>query len=248
MKMASASPQTSNAVLDVRDVRKTYRNGFWLKSVEVLKGVSLQVPKNSIFGFVGPNGAGKTTLIQLIVGIRQPTSGQVIVGGFSSSTLQARTKVGYLPERPYFYEHLTGRELLTHYGTLSGIHENLKDKITKVLSTVGLSHATDLELRRYSKGMLQRIGIAQSILHDPELLVFDEPMSGLDPVGRKEIRELLQSLKSQGKTIFFSSHVIPDVESICDSVALIRRGEMIASGPMSQLAGTLEKFYEQGSQ
>lgn len=211
-----------------------------MTQAHILKDVSLNVPEKSVFGFLGANGAGKTTLIHLIVGLRKPTAGSVRLRGIDTFEAAARAKIGYLPERPYFHEHLTGEGVLKYFGALSGMRpSHVMDRIPKVLAAVNMSHARDLELRRYSKGMLQRIGIAQAILHDPEFLVLDEPMSGLDPVGRKEMRELIVSLASEGRTVFFSSHVIPDVEAICDQVALIQKGKLIGCGPIG-------KFLAQG--
>lgn len=222
-------------MLEVKEVDQSFRVGFWLKRVQVLRGISLSVPSKCIFGFLGANGAGKTTLIHLLVGLRRPTRGTVEVGGFEASSSQARERIGYLPERPYFHEHLTGEGLLRYFGTLAGMdHWEIASRIPKVLETVGMSQAAKVELKRYSKGMLQRIGIAQAILHDPEYLILDEPMSGLDPLGRKEIRELIVRLAGEGRTIFFSTHVIPDVEAICDRVALIQKGKLLGCGPIEQ--------------
>jgi ABC-2 type transport system ATP-binding protein len=223
----------SSNILDVVDVVQKFRSGFWMKETTVLHGVSLRVPERSIFGFLGANGAGKTTLIQLIVGLRKPTSGSVKLSGLDARLSRARSRVGYLPERPYFYEHLTGGDFLRYFGALSGLSRaQVASRIPAVLADVNMSEARDVELGRYSKGMLQRIGIAQAILHEPEFLVLDEPMSGLDPVGRKEMRELIQKMAAAGRTIFFSTHVIPDVEAICDQVALIQQGRMVGCGPI----------------
>lgn len=227
-------------ILEISNVHQKFRSGFWMTQAHVLKDVSLSVPEKSVFGFLGANGAGKTTLIHLIVGLRKPTEGTVRLKGVDTFEAAARAKIGYLPERPYFHEHLTGEGVLKYFGALSGMpSSHVMDRIPKVLAAVNMSHARHLELRRYSKGMLQRIGIAQAILHDPEFLVLDEPMSGLDPVGRKEMRELIVNLASEGRTIFFTSHVISDVEAICDQVALIQKGKMIGCGPIG-------KFLSQG--
>jgi ABC-2 type transport system ATP-binding protein len=221
-------------MLEIKDVRQSFRAGFWLNRVEVLKGISFNVESGSIFGFLGPNGAGKTTLIHLIVGMKHPTVGSIRLDGMDTFERKARMKIGYLPERPYFHDFLTGEELLVYFGRLSGLRKSdVLSRVDKVLGDVGMRHARKLELRKYSKGMLQRIGIAQAILHDPEFLVLDEPMSGLDPIGRKEIRELIIQLSKQGRTIFFSTHVIPDVEAICDHVGIIRKGEIIESGKIT---------------
>ncbi len=222
-------------MLEILDVKQSFRTGFWLKQTEVLKGITFTVPAKSVFGFLGPNGAGKTTLIHLITGIKRPSQGQILLDGVPAHEKAAKVRIGYLPERPYFYDHLTGEKLLQFFGRLTGMADReIESRIPSVLESVGMLHARKLELKKYSKGMLQRIGIAQAIIHSPQFLVLDEPMSGLDPVGRKEIRELILSLAREGRTIFFSSHVIPDVEAICDSVAMIRKGELIGCGSVNQ--------------
>jgi len=221
-------------MLEINQVHQSFRSGFWLNRVEILKGVSFQVPARSVFGFLGPNGAGKTTLIHLIVGMKRPREGVVLWKGVPTFQNSAKSSIGYLPERPYFHDFLTGEEFLVYFGRLSGMKKStVLSRVQGVLASVGMSHARKLELRKYSKGMLQRIGIAQAILHDPELLVLDEPMSGLDPTGRKEIRELILELSREGRTILFSSHVIPDVEAICDRVAIIRQGKVVDTGVVS---------------
>ncbi len=237
--------------LEIQKVSQMFRTGFWMKPVLILKEVEFSVPTGSVFGFLGANGAGKTTLIHLIMGLRKPTSGQVRVFGLDAVSREARSQVGYLPERPYFQEHLTGEGLLKYYGALSAMDlSELGDRIAQVLREVGMERARKTELRRYSKGMLQRIGIAQALLHSPPLLVLDEPMSGLDPLGRKEMRDLIHQLAASGRTIFMTSHVIPDVEAICDQVALIQGGRLIESGPLSQfkargdLQDTLESLFQ----
>jgi ABC-2 type transport system ATP-binding protein len=222
-------------MLEIKNVHQSFRTGFWMKRAEILKDISFSVPDKSIFGFLGPNGAGKTTLIHLIVGLKQPVSGSLKINGLDCHSPEARAKIGYLPERPYFYDHLTGAKLLRYFGELSGMtEEQITKRTPEVLAAVSMTHARDLELKKYSKGMLQRIGIAQAMIHNPEFLVLDEPMSGLDPVGRKEMRELILKLAKEGRTIFFSSHVIPDVEAICDQVAIIRKGELLECGPISK--------------
>ncbi|MBS1963933.1 MAG: ABC transporter ATP-binding protein [Bdellovibrionales bacterium] len=222
-------------MLEINEVCQSFRTGFWMKNAEVLDRITFTVPKRSIFGFLGPNGAGKTTLIHLITGIKRPVSGTLKLNGVDTHLAAAKRMIGYLPERPYFYDHLTGEALLTFFGRLTGMTESeIATRIPVVLEEVGMTHARKLVLKKYSKGMLQRIGIAQAMIHNPEFLVLDEPMSGLDPVGRKEIRELILRLAREGRTIFFSSHVIPDVESICDSVAMIRKGKLIGCGSVAQ--------------
>lgn len=215
----------------------------------ILENVTLDVQAGRVTGFLGANGAGKTTLIHLIVGIRRPLAGQVLIFGSPTADKRSRARIGYLPERPYFYEHLTGERTLRYFGELSAMPKpELKPRIAEVLEIVGLSHAARRELRHYSKGMLQRIGIAQAILHRPDLLVLDEPMSGLDPLGRREIRLLIERLHAQGVTIFFSSHVVSDVEAVCDDVVAIEGGRIIGAGPIAEMSkqfGTLEGVFEQ---
>lgn len=223
-----------NTVLEVEQVDHFFRVGFLMKQVQILFEVSLSVPERSIFGFLGLNGAGKTTLIQLIAGLRKASKGRVKIFGEDATSIEARTRLGYLPERPYFHEHLTGEGLLNYYGKLSGLSRvDISARIPSVLEKVGMSHARKVELRKYSKGMLQRIGMAQALIHDPEFLLLDEPMSGLDPLGRREMRELIKGLKKEGRTLFFSSHVISDVEEICDQVAFIQKGRITDVGPVS---------------
>lgn len=225
-------------MIEVNQVCQSFHSGFWLKKVQVLHEVSFSVPKNKIFGLLGVNGAGKTTLIHLITGLKSPKSGSVTLNGKPASSKEARNILGYMPERPYFYEHLTGDQLLRYAGKLCGMpREEVEARIPIVLDAVSLRRARHSELNTYSKGMLQRIGIAQAILHDPEIVVFDEPMSGLDPIGRKDIRKLIVDLHREGKCIFFSSHVIPDVESICQEVALMDAGKLVK-------VGAIETFVE----
>lgn len=236
----SRGPSCSNLkvmkpILEVESVSQAFRVGFWMKKVEVLKDIQLSVPQGAVFGFLGANGAGKTTLIHLITGLRKPTQGRIQVFGNDCSSVEAKSKIGYLPERPYFHHHLTGEGLLRYFGALAGLsNSKIQSRIPSVLTEVGMAHARKVELKRYSKGMLQRIGIAQALIHDPEFLVLDEPMSGLDPLGRKEIRELIVRLAGEGRTIFFSSHVIPDVEAICDQVGLIQKGKLIGCGKIGE--------------
>lgn len=226
-------------MIQIEKVTQEFRSGFWRKRIRVLNNVSFEVPDGSVFGFLGANGAGKTTLIHLLVGIRRPTLGKVKVGGRLADTREARALLGYMPERPYFYEHLTAEKFLAFYADLSGISPaRQRSRIHAVLEEVGLKHAAKRELGKFSKGMLQRIGIGQAILHDPQLLVLDEPMSGLDPLGRKEIRELILELAKRGRTIFFSTHVIHDAETICDRVALIQQGKLKGSGKIQDLLKT----------
>ncbi len=206
-----------------------------MKSQAVLKNVSFSLRDQRITGFLGVNGAGKTTLIHSMVGLRKPTQGEVLIGGQSVQLKEARKGLGYLPERPYFPEHLTAEAFLKYLGTLSDLSRAEIAKNTDlVLDRVGILHAKRRELREFSKGMLQRLGLAQAILHDPRVLILDEPMSGLDPIGRKEVRELILELGRSGHLVFFSSHVISDVEAICDDVICIHEGQIVRSGVLSE--------------
>jgi ABC-2 type transport system ATP-binding protein len=240
--MNVSSSDNSPAGIQIQKVRQSFRSGFWLKRAEILKDVSFEVYPESIMGFLGANGAGKTTLIHILVGIKRAYSGSVKIGGIESHLPEARKLIGYLPERPYFATHLSGEAVLKYLGTLSGLTGSaLSSAIDRSLEIVHLSHARHLRLKGYSKGMLQRLGIAQAILHDPPVLVLDEPMSGLDPVGRKEVREMMLNLHALKKTILFSTHVIPDVESVCDQVAIIRKGQVVG-------AGSIASFLDPGKQ
>lgn len=225
-------------LLSIQNVSHSFHSGFWLKKKTILNNITFDIPRGSVVGLLGENGAGKTTLIYLIVGVRKPSLGTIDLASAPDSrqpthSTLAKQRLGYLPERPYFPEHLTGEQFLEYFGTLAGLSKSdIRKRVPITLSLVGMESARKTELKNYSKGMLQRIGIAQALLHEPDLLVLDEPMSGLDPQGRKEMRELIQNLSKEGKTILFSSHIISDVEAICNQVAVIRKGSLIAHGPI----------------
>ncbi len=219
---------TDSAVLSISNLSKTFRVGFWRNKVEAVRDVSFEVRSGEIFGLVGPNGAGKTTTMKMITGLIYPDAGGVEVFGHSSLTTESRRKLGYLPEGPYFYEHLTASELLRYYGHLHGMSgATLDGRVDELLDRVGLTDARDRQLRKFSKGMRQRAGIAQALINDPELVILDEPQSGLDPVGRKDVRDLIYELREQGKTVVFSSHILVDVEAVCDRVAILQAGELV---------------------
>ncbi len=223
-------------VLEIRNLSKTFRTGFWLKKTTALKDVSLTVRENEIYGFLGPNGAGKTTTIKTILGLIFPDSGTVSIMGKDYTDISTRKYIGYAPEQPYFYEYLSAYEFMKFYGSLFGIPSlELKRRIPMLLDMVGLSGKESLQLRKFSKGMLQRIGLAQALINDPKFLILDEPMSGLDPIGRREIRDLILALKKSGKTVFFSTHILSDVEMICDKVAIIIKGEIRKEALLSEL-------------
>ncbi len=226
----------ARAVLQVDHLQKIFRVGFWGRQVTAVDGVSFDVQRGEVFGFLGPNGAGKTTTIKMLMGLIYPSGGMATLFGCPVGDPAAKAKVGFLPESPYFYDYLTGREFLRFYGHLFGLFgSGLDARIDELLELVGMTHARDLQLRKFSKGMLQRVGIAQALINDPELVILDEPMSGLDPIGRKEVRDLILRLKESGKTVMFSSHILHDAELLCDRVAMIMKGRLVACGHVSEL-------------
>ena len=222
--------------IEVTNLTKTYRTPFARRKVEAIRGVTFSVQRGHIYGFVGPNGAGKTTTIRTLMGLIRPTSGGAKLLGHQIPSRAARAQVGFLPEAPYFYDYLTVAELLDLAGRLFGVPSALRKKrADELIELVGLGRARSQSLKKFSKGMLQRAGLAQALMNDPALVVLDEPMSGLDPIGRKEVRDLIVSLRDQGKTVFFSTHILSDVEAITDEVAIIARGKLQAQGTPSEL-------------
>jgi ABC-2 type transport system ATP-binding protein len=226
------------AVIDIRGLTKDYEVGFAKKrKVRALDALSLEVFRGEIFGFLGPNGAGKTTTLKLLMGLIYPTSGTARILDRPIHEIDTRSRIGFLPENPYFYDYLSGRELLLYTTALFGITgKAATDRATELLELVGLDEAAgNRQLRKYSKGMLQRIGIAQALVNDPEVVFMDEPMSGLDPIGRREVRDLLLSLRTQGKTVFFSSHILSDVEALCDRASILSAGKLLRCGTVHEL-------------
>jgi ABC-2 type transport system ATP-binding protein len=220
-------------VVWLEDVVKDFRPGFGLRRKRVLDGISFSVRRGEIFGFVGPNGAGKTTTLKILLGLIYASSGDAAILGHRVRETAFRREIGFLPENPYFYDFLTGREILHFYARLSGVsRESRARRVDELLERVSLVHAADARLRTYSKGMLQRIGIAQALVHEPQVVFLDEPMSGLDPIGRKEIRDLILRLHAEGKTIFMNTHILTDVEMLCDRVAIIVKGRIRYEGPI----------------
>ena len=218
-------------IVRIQGIVKDFRPGLGLKRRRVLHGISFAVREGEIFGFVGPNGAGKTTTLKVLMGLIRPTAGAATILGHDVGETSFRRHVGFLPENPYFYDFLTGREILGFYARLSGVpRSRLPSRVDALLAWVGLTPAADVRLRTYSKGMLQRIGIAQALVHDPSVVFLDEPMSGLDPIGRKEVRDLILRLRSEGKTVFMNTHILSDVEMVCDRVAIIVRGRIRFEG------------------
>jgi ABC-2 type transport system ATP-binding protein len=227
------------AVLEIENLTMDYLVGFWRKRpVRCLEDLNLTVSQGEIFGFLGHNGAGKTTTLKILMRIIYPTAGTARILGRPLDDIEMRRRIGFLPETPYFYDYLTGTELLDYFGQLGGLDAaTRKRRIAETLELVGMTGAANRQLRRYSKGMLQRIGIAQALVTDPELVVLDEPMSGLDPIGRREVRDILASLRDQGKTVFFSTHILSDVEALCDRVAILKNGRRVAYGRLDEIQG-----------
>ncbi len=229
------------AAIETCALEKVYLVGFWRKKPRVgLRPLNLVVNKGEVFGYLGPNGAGKTTTLKLLMGLVFPTSGSARILGMPYDDPKVRADIGFLPEQPYFYDYLTAGELLQYYGELSGIPAGeRRTRAKEVLARVGIEDAWNLQLRKFSKGMLQRVGIAQAIIHDPKVVFLDEPMSGLDPIGRREVRDLIQTLKDEGKTIFFSTHILSDAEAICDRVAVLHQGELRGIGAVAELTAAV---------
>jgi ABC-2 type transport system ATP-binding protein len=226
----------SDALIEVKDLRKTFRVGFFGRRVEAVKGVTFDVRRGEIFGFLGPNGAGKTTTIKMLTGLIEPTAGDAYLFGRRVPSPEARRQIGFMPENPYVYPYLTPREFVELCGALSGMRgRGLAARTMEVLGQVNVAYAADRQVRRLSKGMLQRTGLAAALVSDPEMLILDEPMSGLDPVGRKEVRDLIFAERDRGRTIFFSTHILSDVEAMCDRVAILREGKVVVSGAIRQL-------------
>ncbi|HUJ79549.1 MAG TPA: ABC transporter ATP-binding protein [Nitrospiria bacterium] len=217
---------------------KQFVVGLRQRKVTALQGLDLKIEAGEIFGFLGPNGAGKTTTLKILMGLIHPTSGRASLLGKPLGDVGVKQQIGFLPESPYFYDYLTADEFLLFYGQLFGMpRAELKCRIDELLTLVGLANSRSLRLRRFSKGMLQRVGLAQALINDPKLVMLDEPMSGLDPIGRKEVRDLILHLKEQGKTVFFSSHILSDVETICNRVGILINGRLREVGSVEELLG-----------
>src|SRR5690242_7202841 len=227
--------------IETSNLQKTYSIGFWRKKPRVaLRPLSLQIHEGEIFGYLGPNGAGKTTTLKLLMGLVFPSAGSARILGMDVNDPRVKAQIGFLPEQPYFYDYLTARELLQYYAQLSGVEARERSRrVDAVLERVGLSDVGGVQLRKFSKGMLQRVGIAQAILHEPKVVFLDEPMSGLDPIGRREVRDLMESLKHEGKTVFFSTHILSDAEALCDRVAVLHKGELRGIGVIADLTSSV---------
>jgi ABC-2 type transport system ATP-binding protein len=231
----------TGSALRISDLQKTVHVGFRRQKVVILKGVDLEVRHNDVFALLGPNGAGKTTTVKVALGLMRPSAGTVDLG------VPGVSRIGYLPENPYFYDYLSGREFLGFCGRLFGLEPTVRrERVETLLSDVGLERAADTHLRKYSKGMLQRVGIAQALVNDPELVLLDEPMTGLDPVGRVEVKRIIEELHERGKTILFNSHILSDVAELCTRIAIMREGRVVWTGSVDEAlteAPTLEDFF-----
>jgi ABC-2 type transport system ATP-binding protein len=234
------------AAIEILDLEKNYLVGFWRKRPRLaLRPLRLTIEEGEVFGFLGPNGAGKTTTLKLLMGLVFPTAGTARILGMPMDDPQVKSQIGFLPEQPYFYDHLSARELLNYYGQLSGMPaKGRSSRVEEMLARVGLSDSAGVQLRKFSKGMLQRVGLAQAILHDPKLVFLDEPMSGLDPMGRREVRELIQQLRHEGKTVFFSTHILSDAEALCDRVGVIHQGELRGVGTVAEVTSQVQSKVE----
>ncbi|MBU4253059.1 MAG: ABC transporter ATP-binding protein [Acidobacteria bacterium] len=231
--------------LKIDSIHKTFQTGFFPKRKKILKGISLSVEEGNIFGYLGPNGAGKTTTIKCLLNLIAPDRGAIEILGFPHHSIKARSQLGFSPENPYFYDYLSAEEFLDFYGRLFGLKKSVRNERTAhLLRDVGLERSRHIQLRKFSRGMLQRIGLAQALINDPALVILDEPLSGLDPIGRKEIRDLIVGLREKGKTVFLSSHILQDLEMICDEVAMIVEGRIVRQGKLADLISEKVLFTE----
>jgi ABC-2 type transport system ATP-binding protein len=229
----------------IENLRKKFRLGFIPKARQILDGITLSVREGEIFGYLGPNGAGKTTTIKCLLGLIHPDTGTIEIFGRTYLSPRSRERLGFLPENPYFYDYLTAREFLAFTADLFGLaRKDKEERIGRLLKLVGLERAADLPLRKYSRGMLQRAGLAQALINDPKLVILDEPLGGMDPIGRKEIRDIIVRFKDEGKTVFFTSHILQDIEMICDRVAIVVGGRIVKEGPLSDLVSERILFTE----
>ncbi|MCZ6695433.1 MAG: ABC transporter ATP-binding protein [Acidobacteria bacterium] len=233
------------AVLELSGISKSYRTNLSLQKYWILRDLSLEIREGEIFGFIGTNGAGKTTTINLALGLITPDAGTIRLFGEDSRDPGLRRRVGFLPENPYLYDYLTGAEFLDFHARLFGMTAaDRRRRVPEMLERVGLGNRGDRQLRHYSKGMLQRIGLAQALINDPELVILDEPMSGLDPIGRREVRDIILDLKARGRTVFFSTHILSDTELVCDRVGILVKGSLRAVGSIDDLVSSEVRFWE----
>ena len=236
----------AGTVIEIENLSKDYPFGFLhLKKKTSLEKLTMQVEDGEVFGFLGPNGAGKSTTIKLLVGLIFPTAGSAKILGKPISDVEMHRRIGYLPEQPYFYDYLTAAELLDYFARFHDLAAtDRRERVQRMLKKVGLETAGKIQLRKYSKGMLQRVGLAQAILHDPQVVILDEPMSGLDPLGRREVRDIILELKREGKTVLFSTHILSDAEMLCDRVGVIVGGKLRGVGAPDELVGVQSRGME----
>jgi len=234
------------AAIEAVDLTKDYKVGFWRpRPYRALDGLTLAVERGEVFGFLGPNGAGKTTTLKLLVQLVHPTRGHARILGSPVGDVAMKRRIGYLPEHPYFYDYLTAEELLTYFGGLFGQSgADARARASRLLDEVGIGAERRLQLRKFSKGMIQRVGLAQALVNDPEVVFLDEPMSGLDPLGRRDVRALILRLRDQGRTVFFSSHILADAEALCSRVAVLARGRLVAQGRISDIVAFQPRGWE----
>ena len=222
----------------IRDLKKVFPVHLRRRQVTALRGLSLDIPAGHVYGLLGPNGSGKSTTLKILLGLVTPTSGTSEIFGVPSSRVASRAEVGFLPENPYFYKFLTGSETIAFYGRLCGLGGRaLRTRVAELLDLVGLQDACDRRISGYSKGMLQRIGLAQAMVHDPRLLILDEPTAGVDPAGSRQIRDLILRLKERGKTVLLTSHLLEQVQEVCDRVGILAKGELVREGSLEILTG-----------
>jgi ABC-2 type transport system ATP-binding protein len=226
-----------SVVISTCNLSKTFRIGFWkTKTLTALNSVNLEVHRNEIFGYLGPNGAGKSTTLKILMALIYPSAGNAEILGKPVTDVSTRQRIGYLPENPYFYEHLSAEEFLGYYaGLFDYSPREVRERVVRYLKVTDIYYARRLQLGKFSKGMIQRVGIAQALINDPEVVFLDEPMSGLDPIGRREVRDLILKLKAEGRTVFFSSHILNDIETLCDKVAVLNRGRLVGAGLLRDL-------------
>jgi ABC-2 type transport system ATP-binding protein len=236
----------SGPAIEIEGLSKDYTTGFWLaKKKRSLDNLTMKVERGEVFGFLGPNGAGKTTTIKLLMGLIFPSAGSARILGRPVSDVGMHNEIGYLPEQPYFYDYLTARELLDYFARFHGYGAaERRERVERMLKKVGLETAGKIQLRKYSKGMLQRVGVAQAILHDPQVVILDEPMSGLDPLGRREVRDIILELKKAGRTVLFSTHILGDAEMLCDRVGVIAGGKLRGVGSPEEIVGVKSEGME----
>jgi ABC-2 type transport system ATP-binding protein len=234
------------AAIETVDLTKDYKVGFWRpRPYRALDGLTLAVERGEVFGFLGPNGAGKTTTLKLLVQLVHPTRGHASILGSPVGDVAMKRRIGYLPEHPYFYDYLTAEELLTYFGGLFGQSgADARARASRLLDEVGIGAERRLQLRKFSKGMIQRVGLAQALVNDPEVVFLDEPMSGLDPLGRRDVRALILRLRDEGRTVFFSSHILADAEALCSRVAVLARGRLVAQGRISDIVAFQPRGWE----